>query len=63
MRIKLINAVTGTEMWVADNRLDEYIAAGHRPAAAPEEMPTEEPVKEEPIKEEPKKKKTVSRKK
>lgn len=72
MRVKLINAVTGTEMWVADNRLDEYIAAGHRPAAVPEEKPTEEPVKEnvevapvqpEEISEEPKKKKTASRKK
>ena len=44
MMVKLINAVTGTEMWVADNRLDEYIAAGHMPAAVPEEKPTEEPV-------------------
>lgn len=72
MMVKLINALTGTEMWVADNRLDEYIAAGHMPAAVPEEKPTEEPVKEtvevapvqpEETSEEPKKKKTASRKK
>lgn len=42
MRVKLINAVTGTEMWVADNRLDEYIAAGNIPAASPEEKPKDE---------------------
>lgn len=42
MRVKLINAVTGTEMWVADNRKDEYIAAGHKPAAIPEEKPNNE---------------------
>lgn len=26
---KLINKFTHTEMWVADNRKDEYLAAGH----------------------------------
>ena len=31
--IKFINKVTGTEMWVAENRVDEYKAAGHKPAA------------------------------
>ena len=31
--IKFINRITGTEMWVADDRKDEYIAAGHKPAA------------------------------
>ena len=73
---KLINAMTGTEMWVADNRLDEYIAAGHMPAAVPEEEPIEEmPVEEteevapvqpeepEQKAEEPKKKKTATKKK
>ena len=30
--IKLINAFTHTEMWVAENRKDEYITAGHKPA-------------------------------
>lgn len=43
--IKLINSTTNTDMWVADNRKDEYIAAGHKLAAVapkePEEKPTE----------------------
>lgn len=30
--IKLINAVTGTVMYVAENRVAEYLAEGHRPA-------------------------------
>lgn len=30
--IKLINRVSGTEMWVPENRAAEYIAAGHKPA-------------------------------
>ena len=33
--IKFINRVTGSEMWVHESRVDEYLAAGHRPAAAP----------------------------
>lgn len=28
--VKLINKVTGTEMWVADDRADEYLKAGHK---------------------------------
>lgn len=28
--IKFINAVTGSDMWVADDRKDEYLAAGHK---------------------------------
>ena len=35
--IKLINNLTGTEMWVAEDRLNEYLAAGHKLAAAPVE--------------------------
>lgn len=31
--VKMINAATGTEMWVAENRLEEYKAAGHKLAA------------------------------
>lgn len=30
--IKLINKLTGTEMWVANDRAVEYLAAGHKPA-------------------------------
>jgi hypothetical protein len=33
--VKLINALTGGEMWVHETRLDEYLAAGHKPAAEP----------------------------
>lgn len=56
--IKFINAFTGTEMWVADERQDEYIAAGHRLAADPVSKPTEV------VDEEPKKvvKKTTTKK-
>ena len=28
--VKMINQMTGTEMWVADERVDEYKALGHR---------------------------------
>ena len=31
--VKLINATFGTDMWVAEERLEEYLAAGHKPAA------------------------------
>lgn len=44
--IKFINALTGTEMLVADDRKEEYIAAGHRLAAVPSTKKVE-PVKEE----------------
>lgn len=29
--VRLINRVTGTDMWVADNRAASYIARGHKP--------------------------------
>lgn len=35
--IRLIRADSGGEMWVHESRLDEYLAAGHRPAADPRE--------------------------
>lgn len=31
--VKLINRTTGGEMWVHESRLQEYLAAGHKPAA------------------------------
>lgn len=31
---KFINKLTGTDMWVADDRVEEYKAAGHVPAVA-----------------------------
>ena len=32
--IKFINRITGSEMWVADERTEEYKAAGHKPAVS-----------------------------
>lgn len=43
--IKLINKVTNTPMWVADDRVEEYKAAGHKPAAEPLKPVEEEPAK------------------
>lgn len=50
--IKMINALTGGDMWVADNRVNEYKAAGHKLAAENAEKPKKaEPEKvEEPAK-------------
>ena len=33
--IKFINALTGNVMWVAEDRVEEYKAAGHKLAAEP----------------------------
>lgn len=62
--IKFVNRLTGTIMWVADERKDEYLRAGHRLAlscAKPSEVADEE----EPKKVAPKKatKKAQSKKK
>lgn len=46
--IQFINKITGTDMWVADNRYDEYIAAGHKPAV--EVKKAENPTKKIPKK-------------
>lgn len=43
--IEFINKLTGNKMWVADNRADEYKAAGHKPAAESVEKPKKTPVK------------------
>jgi hypothetical protein len=43
--IKMVNRITGTEMWVADNRVGEYMAAGHKLAVEPAEKPAKKPVK------------------
>ena len=40
---KMINACTGTEMLVADDRVDEYLAAGHSLAEAPAAEPKKKP--------------------
>lgn len=61
--IKLINRMTNTEMWVADERKDEYLAAGHVLAAEISAKPTETvEAKEEQPKKAATKKKTNTKK-
>ncbi len=45
--LKFINMITHTEMWVADERKDEYIEAGHTPVSDTLVAKTPEPVKVE----------------
>ena len=61
--IKLINAATGTEMWVANERVAEYLAAGHTPAVeVPPAPPLENPVaKKKPAAKKPAAKKTTKK--
>ena len=58
--VKFINKLTKTPMWVADNRVEEYKAAGHKLAA---EVPavTHEEVEETAAEEKPKPKKPVKK--
>lgn len=43
--VKLISRITGYEMWVADNRVDEYLAEGNEIAVVvPVAPPLEKPV-------------------
>ena len=37
--IRLINKTTGTEMWVADSRVAEYLKQGHKLAPVPGSKP------------------------
>ena len=39
--IKLINKTTKTPMWVADDRKNEYLEAGHKPASNYAKKPVE----------------------
>ena len=47
--VKMINGLFGNVMWVADDRVEEYEAAGHRlaalPAAEKSTKPKKKPVK------------------
>lgn len=43
--ITFINSLTGTEMLVADDRKEEYLAAGHVLAASSAEKPESKPKK------------------
>ena len=45
--VKLINKTTGTPMWVADERVEEYKAAGHKPVASSSAL--KKPVEETPV--------------
>ena len=57
--IRFINELTGTEMFVADDRKEEYIAAGHILAADVPVKAKKETVKPETPKEAPKPKTPV----
>lgn len=44
--VGFINKITGTHMWVAEERKAEYLAAGHKLVASAKAEPAEEkPVK------------------
>lgn len=45
MMVKFINKLTGSVMYVAESRVKEYTAAGHKPAAAPAKAPKQESAK------------------
>ena len=46
----MVNALTGSTMWVHESRLDEYLARGHRLAEPPVKAQPAEPVKRPPKK-------------
>lgn len=49
----MIHRVTGSTMWVAEDRLDEYLAAGHTVAVPPVKPQPTTPVKRPPKKQKP----------
>ncbi len=61
--IKFINATTGTSMWVADGRKEEYMRAGHKLAPIECEEPKKTVEMAEEPKEEPKEEPTEKPKK
>ena len=46
MRIRMINALTGSLMYIEESKLYEYIAAGHKLAAKAEPESAPEPAAE-----------------
>ena len=46
--VKVVNRFTKTEMWVADERLNEYLEAGHQLASDSAKPIVKEEPKEEP---------------
>lgn len=62
--IKFKNKLTGDDMWVASDRVEEYKAAGHKLAADLGTRPNAEPVKVVEVStDEPKVKKVIRKKK
>lgn len=61
--VRMINGFTKTEMWVADDRVDEYKAAGHTLAAESEKPTVEETKEVEKVEEKKTTKKTTKAKK
>jgi len=55
MSVKMVNALTGTPMMVPDARVEEYLAAGHKLAAAPDPKEDPERIPEAKTPSEPKK--------
>lgn len=46
--IRMIDKLSGTEIFVAENRVEEYLAAGHKLAVEPPEKPKrKQPAKKE----------------
>jgi len=41
--VKMINGTFGTEMFVHEDRVDEYLEAGHKLASKPSSETTEKP--------------------
>ncbi len=41
--VKMINGLFGNDMWVSEDRVEEYLAAGHKLAVAP--IPEKKPAK------------------
>lgn len=56
--VEMVNYLTKTQMWVADDRVEEYKAAGHWLAAVPGTAPAEVEEVKEPKKRSTKKKKS-----
>lgn len=42
--VQFVNKLTGTVMWVAESRVEEYKAAGHKPVV-PDAEPAKKPVR------------------
>ena len=57
--IKMINRLNGADMWVADDRVDEYKAAGHKLAAKTSKEVAPVAIEEEPIEKHQSPKKTT----